>query len=418
MQAKEITREQASGLFWANVVLGIVSSVVLGASGSLMAHFFGRQELIALAPAYAGSLLISSLSTQHVALLRRHLAFRHVAVMNISAALGSTVVAVVLAWRGWGYWALVAMVYTNALISGAVAWYAMKWLPGPARRGVGLRKLMGFGGFVAGSNVLYLVSENVVPIIIGRTAGTTDVGLFGRASRLTEQIIDQVTAPLSQVVLPALSKLQDERLRMREAICQILEKITVLTFALAGFLAVGGSDVVLLLLGRNWRNAGPVVQLLAVGALAWPMSRVLASAMIASGHSRAMFAWGWLSLAVRLLTVGVGAAWGLVGVSAGIAMSQWIGLALFSLYVGTYLPFSMSEIVRQLYPSAIAVAFAMCATALLASTLIIDHLQLRLAIVLAAFVSLYVIGHGVTKAGRRVLKDTLGFTQEIFSRRS
>jgi len=417
MQAKEITHEQASGLFWANVALGLVSSVVLGASGSLIAHFYGRHEIISLAPAYAGSLLISSLSTQHVALLRRHLAFRQVAFMNVSAALSSTAVALFLAWRGWGYWALVAMAYTNALVCAAVAWYAMKWLPGPARRGFGLRKMMGFGGYVAGGNVLYLVSENIVPIIIGKTAGAADVGLFGRASRLTEQFIDQVTAPLSQVALPVLSKLQDERFRLQEAICQILEKVTVLTFALAGFLVVGGGDVVVLLLGHNWRNAGPAVQLLAVGALAWPISRVLASSMIALGHSRAMFAWSWFSLAIRLLTVGIGAAWGLVGVTAAIAVSQWIGLALFSFYVAKYLPVSVSDIVRRLYPSGVAVALALCGTALIAAALGIDNVQLRLTTVLAEFASLYVIGHAASKAGRRVMRDTLGFAREVISLR-
>ena len=417
MQAKEITHEQASGLFWANVALGLISSVVLGAGGSLIAHFYGCHEIISLAPAYAGSLLISSLSTQHVALLRRHLAFRQVAFMNVSAALSSTAVALFLAWRGWGYWALVAMAYANALVCAAVAWYTMKWLPGHPKRGSGLRTLMRFGGFVAGGNVLYLVSENIVPVIIGKTAGAANVGLFGRASRLTEQFIDQVTAPLSQVALPVLSKLQDERLRLRGGICQILEKVTVVTFALAGFLVVGGGDVVVLLLGHNWRDAGPAVQLLAAGALVWPISRVLASSMIALGQSRAMFVWSWFSLLVRLLAVGIGAAWGLVGVTAAIAVSQWIGLVMFSFYAAKYLPVSMSAIVRRLYPSAVAVALALCGTASITAMLGIDNIQLRLTMVLADFVGFYVIGHAVSKAGRRVMRDTLGFAREVISRR-
>ena len=120
---------------------------------------------------------------------------------------------------------------------------------------------------------------------------------------------------------------------------------------------------------------------------------------------------------MRLLTVGIGAAWGLVGVTAAIAVSQWIGLALFSFYVAKYLPVSMSAIVRRLFPSAVAVALALCGTALITATLGIGNIQLRLTTVLAEFVGLYVIGHAVSKAGRRVMRDTLGFAREVISRR-
>lgn len=417
LQAKEIAHEQASGLFWANVALGLVSALVLGASGPLMAQFYGRPELGAIAPAYAGSLLISSLSTQHMALLRRQMAFRRVAFIGVSAAFGSAAVAIILAWLRWGYWALVTMAYANAVVNLALAWYALKWLPGPPARNVGLRKMMRFGGYVAGGNLMYLVSENMVPMIIGRTSGATDVGLFGRASRLAEQFIDQVSAPLSQVALPVLSKLQDEMPRLKEAIYQILEKVTVLTFALAGLLVVSGSDVVVLLLGISWQKAGVAVQLLAVGALVWPVSRLFASAMIGLGHSRAMFSWSWLALAIRLLAVGIGTAWGLVGAAAAVAVSQWAGLIIFSFFISRYLPITLGDIVRRVRPMAFAAALAIGGTALTVTALNIDNVKLRLVMIVAEFVTLYLAGHAASTAGRRVMRDTLQFSREAISRR-
>lgn len=418
IQAKGMTHEQASGLFWANVALGFVSSVVLGAGGPLMAAFYDRPEIAVIAPAYAGSLLISSFSTQHLALLRRQMAFRQVAFIGVAATLASAALAAVLAWRGASYWALVAMAYANALVSLALAWYALRWIPGLPIRGVGLRKMMRFGGYVAGGNLLYLVSENVVPIVLGRMSGAAAVGLFGRAKRLADQFIDQVTAPLSAVAPSVLSRLQDDLPRLKTAVREMIEKVTVFTFALAGVLLVSGADIVVLLLGARWREAGAAVQLLALGALMWPVSRILASAMVGLGHSRPMFTWSWMSLAIRLAAVVVGAGWGLVGVAAAVAASQWAGLVIFSLFITKYLPVSMGDILRWVRPTAFAAAIAIAGTAVVIAVARIGDVPLRLVLSVVVFVSLYIIGHVATKAGRRVVREALELTRLTLLRRS
>lgn len=417
IQAKTMTHVQASGLFWANVALGIVSAIVLGVSGWLMAAFYGRQEIVAIAPAYAGSLLISSLSTQHLALLRRQMAFRQVAFISVAATFGSAALAVVLAWRGAGFWALVAMAYANAVVSLVLAWYALRWIPGLPTRGVGLRKMMRFGSYVAGGNLLYLVSENVVPIVLGRMSGAADVGLFGRAKRLADQFIDQVTAPLSTVAPSLLSRMQDDLPRLKMAVREMVEKVTVLTFALAGLLLVSGADIVVLLLGVRWREAGAAVQLLAIGALMWPVSRILASAMIGLGHSRPMFTWSWISLAIRFVAVVVGARWGLVGVAAAVAASQWAGLVVFSFFIARYLPISIGDILHWVRPTALAVAIAIVGTTAAIAMTGIDPVPLRLALTVVVFATLYITGHVATKAGRRVIREAVELTKALVLRR-
>ena len=318
---------------------------------------------------------------------------------------------------GGGDWALVAMAYLSAFVTLVLAWHALKWLPVSVAQGWAAKD-DALGGYVAGGNLLHLVSDNLVPMIIGRTSGPVDVGLFGRAKRLAEQFVDQVTSPLSQVALPVFSKLQDEVPRLTEAIFQILEKTTVLTFALAGLLVVSGSDVVVLLLGKNWTEAGVVVQLLAVGAFVWPISHVFASAMIGLGHSRAMLSWSWISLTIRLLAVGIAAAWGLVGVAAAVAVSQWTGLIIFSFFIARHIPITLSDIVRRLRPTVFAAALAMCGTAVTTAALNIDSLKWRLAMVVAEFAAFYLAGHGVSNAGRRVMREALQLSREaILSRR-
>lgn len=418
IQSKDMTHEQASGLFWANVALGLASALVLGASGSLMAAFYGRPEIAVIAPAYAGSLLISSLSTQHLALFRRQMAFRQLASITVVATFGSAVLAVVLAWWGAGFWALVAMAYANAVVNLALAWYAMRWIPGRPVRGVGLRKMMRFGSYVAGSNLLYLAAENVVPIVLGRMSGAAAVGLFGRAKRLADQFIEQVTAPLSAVAPSVLSRLQDDLPRLKTAVREMVEKVTVLTFALAGMLIVSGGDVVVLLLGARWREAGVVVRLLAVGALMWPVSRILASAMIGLGHSRPMFAWSWASLGIRIVAVVFGASWGLVGVAAAMAASQWAGLVVFSFFISRYLHISIRDILRWVCPTALAVAFAIAGTSVAIAMARVEHVPWRLALAVVMFVSLFIIGHVATRSGRRVIRQILALTRLTLLRRS
>ena len=116
VQKDSISHEQISTLFWINVLISIFLGICVLAASPLVTMFYGRPELTAVTAVLSISFIISGLMIQHQALLRRHMQFGTLAIIQIASQFITLVVTIVLALFGWRYWALVAGAITTALV--------------------------------------------------------------------------------------------------------------------------------------------------------------------------------------------------------------------------------------------------------------------------------------------------------------
>src|SRR5262249_4750258 len=106
-QRSSITRAQVSSLFWLSAGIGFAIAVVVAVCSPLIAWLYREPRLETIAMCSAITFVLFGVSSQHLALLRRTLRFGTIAQIQISSTLVGTVVAIVLALCGFGYWALV-----------------------------------------------------------------------------------------------------------------------------------------------------------------------------------------------------------------------------------------------------------------------------------------------------------------------
>jgi hypothetical protein len=138
--------------------------------------------------------------------------------------------------------------------------------------------------------------------------------------------------------------------------------------------------------------------------------------MISLGLSRPMFVWSSCSLLIRLTAVGIGAVWGLVGVAAAIAGSQWLGLLLFSIFVGRYTPVGPVDVARWTGPAAFAAASAIMAGILARPVWGTDSAMTSLALGVPVFGVLYLSALGASTSGRRIIREVWQLAREMIFR--
>ena len=107
-QKTQITHDEISTLFWLNIVIGGIMAALFAAASSTIALIFGEPTLGGIALVSSLTFILTALPMQHYALMRRAMEFRRIAVIEISSNVVSSAIAVVMAFAGWGYWALVA----------------------------------------------------------------------------------------------------------------------------------------------------------------------------------------------------------------------------------------------------------------------------------------------------------------------
>jgi O-antigen/teichoic acid export membrane protein len=329
IQCQEISHKQVSTLFWINVAIGLVLTSITAGLAPVLAWFYHEPRLRDITLLVSLTFLIGGLRVQHDALLRRQMRFSLLAVRDITSYALAVPVGIILALRGGGYWALVALPLTINLTQMVLSWVMARWLPGLPRRDANVGSLIAFGGKVAASYVIYSVTRSADSVLIGWYWGAGPLGLYSRAYNLVMLPVRQLGIPARSVALPGLSRIQGDPERFARYYLRAANLITWISAPILGFLFVAADPVIVLMLGVKWREAVPVFQMLAVVALVQPLIDSTNWLLLSRGQSARLLKMTLIALPVIVVSYIIGLPFGIKGVALSgsvvlVALSSWI----------------------------------------------------------------------------------------------
>ena len=202
------------------------------------------------------------------AILKRQMRFASLAIRDVASYAIAVPVAIMMAWRGAGYWALVALPLTLNFMQMALSWLMVNWRPGLPRRDAQVGSMIAFGGNVAASYFIVNVNRSADNVLIGRYSGAGPLGLYSRAYNLLMLPVRQLSTPAGSVAIPAFSRTQSDPERFARYYLSAANLMMWISAPIFGFLFVAAQPVIVLTLGNQWQQAAPVFQILAVAALA------------------------------------------------------------------------------------------------------------------------------------------------------
>ncbi len=351
----ELNHQQVSTLFWINMALSATIMLITFGVAPFVAWFYKEPRLVAITIAYGVSILLAGLAIQHEAILSRQMRFAAIMIVETAGLLIGFVVAIVAAWRGAGYWALVLNQLVMTLVTVVGVWSLCRWRPGLPARGLGVRSMLSYGGNLTGFNVMTFFSRNLDNALIGKFWGPHQLGVYSRAYQMLLLPMQQINAPLAAVAVPALSRLADSPARYRAAYLRILEKIVMITMPLGALMIATSDWMVLLLLGPQWRETGRIFMLLGIAALIQPVTKTSWWLFSTQGRTRELFHWGLIGGAIAVVSILIGLPWGATGVAASYAVADLcLATPLLFWYVGRRGPIRAGDFYRTIAPAGIA----------------------------------------------------------------
>jgi len=327
IQRATITDAQLSTLFWMNMAVGALLALVTLALGPYLVAFYREPRLLGLTAVLASGFIINGAAVQHSALLQRQMRFTALAFTEIAALSAGTLVGIVMAVRGYSYWAIVGMTLVQALVTTAFVWYQSKWIPGLPQRNVGLRSMMQFGGTVTLNVIVVYVAYNVEKVLLGRFWGAAALGLYGRAYQLIKMPTDLLTYSLGTVAFPALSRLQDDPERLSAYFLKGYSLVLTLTVPMTIACALLAEELILVFLGAKWQATAPILRLLAPTVLVFAAINPLAWLLYSTGHVARSLK---LSLVIAPLVITADVI-GLSGGPTGVAMAFSTAMLLWAI---------------------------------------------------------------------------------------
>ncbi len=345
VQRQQITHGQVSNLFWVNVGVGSITTLLVAALSPVVAWFYREPRLVGITLVLSGTFLLASSTAQHIALLNRQMRFGVIAMIYIVSLLVGYLTGIAMAVMGYGYWALVGASVTQTAIRLALAWLLSGWRPKLPSRNTQTWHMLTFGANITVGSLIYSLARGADNLLIGRFFGASAVGLYSRASILLIRPLEQFTIPINSVLVPALSRLQAQPDRYRRTFLRVYEAIALVSFLSTGLLLALARPVTLVVLGPKWEQAAPIFAGFSIAALCIPLGTASTWLFQTQGRGKDWLFFSLLGSCITLASFVAGLPFGPPGLAISYSLcGLFIGVPTLYYFAGREGPVTTADL--------------------------------------------------------------------------
>ena len=343
IQRRDTEHSDESTVFWTNLALGASITVALVIAAPVIAAFLDQPRMVPLVKVSALAIAFGSLGSVHVALLSKQIDFRTQAIAGGVAALLSIVVALTLALAGSGVWALVWQAIVMSAAQTIMLWWLHPWRPATVFQIGSLRRLGSFSVYHLGSTLLEAFYVRLYALLLGRGFGAMTVGYYSNADAIRSLPSSFIGGLVGRVALPMFSAEAADPLRLRRGL-QLSLRVSMLLNAPLMLGGVALSDpLVEVLLGRQWSPASPLVQILCLAGVFFPLHLLNLQALMARGYANLMFRLEMAKKLVGIALLFAGIPFGATGVAWSQVAFSLVAVIINVHYTRQFLRYGMKE---------------------------------------------------------------------------
>jgi PST family polysaccharide transporter len=338
IQREDVSEDQASTGFWTSLAIGFFFTALFFLGAGPLARLYDLPSLLPVLRMLSPAAMIFAIGAVYEARIRRAYEFRKLAARNVTATLASGLVAVGLAYAGYGVYSLVwqRLIYVTWLFVAMLV--ATRWVPrlhfSPSESMVQL----GQGWSIAISAVLGTSNQRIIDLIVGYFLGATQLGYLRIAWRALDLLLQVTVQPIISVTLTSLSAFRTDQAGMNRAYLRLVHMTALFVYPLFAGASLLAPDIIRLLFGHKWDASGVPMQILALTGFFVPLVYYQSNALIAAGRMRRVLVVNIVEFALSAACAAAFARYGLGWAATGnlvrFALATPCVLAILRLSIG------------------------------------------------------------------------------------
>jgi len=423
IQKQEVRKEEINSIFWLHLLVATILSVVFVFFGFLLVGFYSEPALSGIAAAMTASFIFQALSTSPIALLKREMRFTGIAIAELISVVLSVLLAVAAAFLGSGYWAVVTRQLTAPAVMMLGAWFLCRWRPGGPLRLAGALPALKYAVQVYLNFTLGFLMRGADKVLLGKFHGSVLLGNYDRAYHIFSMPAAQIVTPLHSVALATLSRLKHDREKFSSYFSRAVTLVAFPGTLVALGLTVSARDLVQLLLGPNWVEAGRVVMAFGPGVVADLLFATHSWLHLSLGTPNRWLRWNLIASIVTLTAFLIAAPFGAVAMATAYSIKGYILILPGIWYAGRPIQLRLRQVIgclRTYFLSAavVGVSWLSLSGHWLPLKTLVTGLSPLSRILLASCVTtvLYVAIVVLLERGFRSIRDILSLIPHILSR--
>jgi O-antigen/teichoic acid export membrane protein len=348
IQKQDVRQDHLSSVFWINLIGGLLLMLIFIVGAPLIAGFYHEPTLIPLTMLISTNFLIGSLNIVQKTLITKSLDFRTVAIAEISAIAVSGILAILLAYSGFGVWSLAIQSVVCSIVTAMLLWKLNTWRPKFTFNGRAVKELLGFSANLLGTQSLNYWVRNLDNLLIGRFLGTVALGGYSWAYSIMLFPQTNISSVISRVMFPSFSMIQKEKERIKSIYLSVTRVIALVTFPMMCGLFVTVVPFVMAVFGPQWAGMIPILQVFCVVGLIQSIGTLNGNLYLSQGRADLQFKIGLILRTNAILGIIVGLHWGVVGVALGYATASFINSYPNLFFAGRLINLTYSELMKNL----------------------------------------------------------------------
>lgn len=351
IQKRRPTEVDYSTIFFWNEGVSIFMYLILFAAAPFIARFYRIPLLSDVLRVQGIILIINASAAIQDNRLRKQFKFKKLAIVSIISHLVSIAVAIIMAYKGFGVWALVAQNLSSGIVRNAIFWATNKWKPMLVFSKQSFKELFSFGAFIFLGNLVNQIGNSLQTLLIGRIYNASLLGYYSKANRMEMTASQSLSDVILQVTYPLYSELQHQKDQMINAIKRITVTVAYVTFPFLSLMILLAKPIFIVLYSDRWLPSVPYFQVLCLGGFVIGLQAVNYQPIAAIGKSKLLFKWTVIKRVIgTTIMIGGLLIWGVKGLLAGVVTYNYILYAINAVLISNHIGYGLRAQVRDLFP--------------------------------------------------------------------
>lgn len=330
--------------------LALFIYLILYFTAPFIAKFYDNELLIPVLRVLSINLFINSLNSIQRAYVSKHMLFKKLFICSFVSVVVSGVIGILMAYYGYGVWALVAQYLFSSATTAIIMWFTVKWRPIFVFSIDKFRGLFDYGWKIFLTNFIIAIYEDIRSLVIGKMYNPASLAYFDRGKQFPNLMVSNVSSSLQTVLLPAISDIQDDRARVKQLMRRSMNLTHFFILPLLIGLMAAAEPFVVCLLTEKWIDAIPFLRIFCIAFMMMPIQSFNMCAIKALGYSGTTLKLEIMKKIIEAIILIVSFSIGVYAVAWGVVLYNFICIFI-NLYPNQkYLNYSVVEQIGDMIP--------------------------------------------------------------------
>ena len=376
IRKQDRTRVDESTVFYFNIAASTLCYLILYLAAPYIASFYEMPILCNVLRLQGIALIISSFSAIQVLICSINIDFKTPTYVGLIASSVSGVTGIVIAYLGYGVWALVWQQIILAFVTTITYYFMSPWRPQWAFSYKTFKEMFSFGSKLLGAKLLNIFYSKLAPIVIGKKYSAAELGLFSKAEQLASFPCNILMGVVSSVSYPVLCKLQNDKTSLSAAYSRMIRTTSYLLFPFMIFLSFYGKQVMVFLFGIQWAEAGKYLAILCLPSMTVPIQCYNLNLLQVVGRSDLLLKLEIISKAIGFTILMVTLPINVMAICIGYTITTYMCFFINTYYTSKFIDYPLFRQIRDVFKPLI-LSIIVVGVSLL-STLFISNITLQL----------------------------------------